>query len=266
MQEHLPLHVCAVCGVYYGAADVVRHSTQGLPMELLRRDGPQTDQLPRSGLTVCRIGGVDYCLAHEGVLSTIAPTFVVLEPAYKLVRAAVYDQQHVDLHVCKERCLPALKCSTIPRYSLVAFDAGRLPDVPHLLPLSPVEELIVAPLRVNRLTVIARSLNDKHNGRTRDTYKSYIQGHVLAVPNVPLNTLDRMVTPLHPDALADMIDVVLLSHAADAQTADDIAKRVCSVQVRPKVIAAWVKWLQVAYAIHFPDLQLHTDTAALSYY
>jgi hypothetical protein len=191
---------------------------------------------------------------------------VVLEPAYKLVRAAVYDQQHVDLHVCKERCLPALKRSTVPRYSFVAFDAGRLPDVPHLLPLSPVEELIVAPLRVNRLTVIARSLNEKHNGRMRDTYQSYIQGHVLAVPNVPLNTLDRMVTPLHPDALADMIDVVLLSHAADAQTADDIAKRVRSVQVRPKVIVAWVKWLQVAYASHFPDLQLHTDTAALSYY
>jgi hypothetical protein len=183
MQEHLPLHVCAVCGVYHGAADVVRHNTQGLPMDLLRRDGPQTDELPRNGLTVCRIGGVDYCLAHEGVLSAIAPTFVVLEPEYTLVRAAVHEQQHVDLHVCREHCLPALHRSKVPRHSFVAFDAGRLPDVPHLVPLCPVEELIVAPLRVNRLTVIARSSNEKHNVRTRDTYQSYIQGHVLAVPN-----------------------------------------------------------------------------------
>jgi hypothetical protein len=145
MQQHLPLYVCGVCGVYHGAADVVRQSTQGLPMELLRRGGPQTDELPRSGLTVCQIGGVEYCLAHEGVLSAVAPTFVLLEPAYKLVRAAVYDEQHVDLHLCKEHCLLALQRKRVPRHSFVAFDAGRLPDVPHLLPVSPVEELIVAP-------------------------------------------------------------------------------------------------------------------------
>jgi hypothetical protein len=266
MQDHLPLHVCAVCGAYHGAAEVVRQSTQGLPMELLRRDGPQTDELPRSGLTVCRIGGVDYCLAHEGVLGGAAPTFVLLEPAYKLVRAAVFDQQHVDLHVCKDNCLAALQRNKVPRYLYVSFDAGRVPDVPNLLPLSPVEELMVAPLRVNRLTVIARSTNEPRHGRTRDTYQSYIQGHVLAVPNVPLATLDTVVTPLHPDALADMVDVVLLLHAKTAEMADDIAKRVRSVQVRPKVIVAWVKWLQVAYSSHFPDVQLHTGTAALSYY
>jgi hypothetical protein len=63
-----------------------------------------------------------------------------------------------------------------------------------------------------------------------------------------------------------MVDVVLLSHAKTAEMANDIAKRVRSVQVRPKVIVAWVKWLQVAYSSHFPDLQLHTDTAASSYY
>jgi hypothetical protein len=148
MQEHLPLHVCAVCGVYHGAADVVRQSTHGLPMALLRRDGPQTDQLPRSGLTVCRIGGVDYCLAHEGVVGAAAPTFVLLEPAYKLVRAAVFDEQHVDLNVCKEHCLSFLQKNKVPRHSFVAFDAGRVPDVPNLVPLSPLEELIVSPLRV----------------------------------------------------------------------------------------------------------------------
>jgi hypothetical protein len=114
--------------------------------------------------------------------------------------------------------------------------------------------------------VIARSTNEKRHGRSRNTYQSYIQGHVLAVPNVPLTTLNTVVTPLDPNALADMVDVVLLSHAANAQQADEIAKRVRSVQVRPKVIVAWVKWLQVVYASHFPDLQLQTDTAALSYY
>jgi hypothetical protein len=100
------------------------------------------------------------------VLGGAAPTFVLLEPAYKLVRAAVFDQQHVDLHVCKGNCLAALQRNQVPRYSYVSFDAGRVPDVPNLLPLSPVEELIVAPLRVNRLTAIARSTNEPRHGRT----------------------------------------------------------------------------------------------------
>jgi hypothetical protein len=118
----------------------VRAGTQDLPMNLLRCDGPVSEQQPRGGLTrhrtVCRIGGVDYCLAHEGVLDIVPSSFVVLEPLHKLVRAAVFDQQHVQMHVCKEHCHPALLRNKVPRQSFVVFDAGRWPDVPDLQPLS----------------------------------------------------------------------------------------------------------------------------------
>ena len=54
------------------------------------------------------------------------------------------------MSVCADKCLPALKRNNVPRYSLVSFDAGHMPNLRDLVPLSPVEELIVAPLRVNR--------------------------------------------------------------------------------------------------------------------
>jgi hypothetical protein len=69
---------------------------------------------------------VDYCLAHEGVLDVAPSSFVLLEPPQNLVRAAVFDQQHVSMNVCKEHCLPALLRNKVPRCNTCLYSSNLL--------------------------------------------------------------------------------------------------------------------------------------------
>ncbi len=270
MDDHLPLHVCACCGMYRGQAEIEVVSSADArfvqQFAVLRRDGPHTPGLPRVGLTVTRVGGVDYCLAPEGVrCSDGAMTWQELDGDRHIKVAVCAAQCVAFVNVCRDNCLPHLQRQRVPRYSLVAFDAGRLPDLPHLVPLSPIEELIVAPLRVNRFTVIARPPVPTP-GRSRDTFQSYLQGHVVAVPNVPLDAWKNLVMPLRPEALADFVDVVVLSYARTPEEAAQMAQRIKCAQVRPKVIVAWVLWLADVIRKKYPDLHVGVDQQALRYY
>ena len=87
-------------------------------------------------------------------------------------------------------------------FFFVVFDSGFWPDA--LPVLTVMEELIVAVLRVHRVNVIARPAN-ADAWRTRDTYSSYVRGHVVAVPNPPLTHWQAMLTPLDPDSLAEHV-------------------------------------------------------------
>jgi hypothetical protein len=76
INDHLPLHVCAVCGVYRGATQVEQLlPASQLPMHLLRVDGPGLNGRPPAGFTVCCIDGVKYCFAPEGVGTIDNTTF-----------------------------------------------------------------------------------------------------------------------------------------------------------------------------------------------
>jgi hypothetical protein len=269
ISNHLPVHVCAICGVYRGLADLQRVQATQLPMHLLRADGPGINGRAPAALTLCCIDGIKYCLAHEGVSATAnSPCTFVMSPAPLSVQSAVFacSLAHVSLAVCSQHCLPALLRSKVPRFSLVAFDAGRVPPLPDMLPLSPVEELAIAPLRVHRVSIICRAPSDPCRGRTRDTYGSYLQGHLVAIPNVPADAWKELISPVHPDALAELVDVVLLSHARTEDEALQMARRVRAVQIRPRVVVAWVRWLSQVYSNTSSDLALKIDGAALRYY
>jgi len=130
ISNHLPVHVCAICGVYRGLADLHRVQATQLPMHLLRADGPGINGRAPAALTLCCIDGIKYCLAHEGVSATAnSPCTFVMSPAPLSVQSAVFacSLAHVSLAVCSQHCLPALLRSKVPRFSLVAFDAGRVP-------------------------------------------------------------------------------------------------------------------------------------------
>jgi hypothetical protein len=75
INDHLPLHVCAVCGVYRGATQVQQLPASQLPMHLLRVDGPGLNRQAPVGLTVSCIEVVKYCLAPEGVGTIDNSTF-----------------------------------------------------------------------------------------------------------------------------------------------------------------------------------------------
>lgn len=122
--------------------------------------------------------------------------------------------------VCKGQCLPALRKARAPRYSFVAFDAGLLPQLPDLVPWSPLEELIVAPMRVHRRCQRlshGRTMVCRAAGRPRDAMHSHLSGHVVAVPNVPLKEWHDLVFPLMPKQLAEAVDVVILTQADHQQ-------------------------------------------------
>lgn len=63
MDNNLPLHVCAVCGMYCGKGQMDELQSSNVDfasqMSVLRRDGPRTSKLPRPGLTVTRIDGTN---------------------------------------------------------------------------------------------------------------------------------------------------------------------------------------------------------------
>jgi hypothetical protein len=90
ISDHLPLHVCAICGVYRGACELQQMQAAALPMHLLRVDGPGIDGRRPAGLTVCCIDGVKYCLAVEGVSAVVLFGF--------LIRRCTYDMLILLLH------------------------------------------------------------------------------------------------------------------------------------------------------------------------
>lgn len=257
--QHMPQHVCAVCGVYRGRSDLSVLNLDQAPVHLLLAEKAS------EALTVCRIMGIDYCLAPEGVLCSDKHVEVLHAHKHIDVTVCVDIQDDIKLQFCSN-CLPSLLNDKLPRYSMSAFDAGRVPNIPDLLPLSPIEELIVAPLRVNRLTIIARPAGMNTAGRNRDTFNSYLQSHVVAIPNVSLETWAKLVMPLQPDQLTDFVDVVILASARDSDEAKRMAERVRCAQIRPKVIVAWVKWLLPIYQTLYPDLHFEVDQEALQYY
>lgn len=98
---------------------------------------------------------------NEGVSAIIdnVPCTFVMSPAPLSVQSAVFACSLADitLAICSQHCLPALQRNKVPRFSLVAFDAGRVPPLPDMLPLSPVEELAVAPWRAHQVSIICRA-------------------------------------------------------------------------------------------------------------
>lgn len=68
------------------------------------------------------------------------------------------------------------------------------------------------------------------------------------------------------DSLADYVEVVVLAYARTAEEAARMAQRVKCLQVRPRVIVAWVTWLSGVLRNKYPDLHFTIDDHALRYY
>jgi len=232
---NIPTCVCAVCACLRGKADVafkdIKHT------ELLLADGPKAPLTPRSAHTTVEFDGVWYCMHPEGV-------------------------SEAGVCLCRE-CERALKGNRLPQGSLVRFDAGIAPAA--LPPLNFVEELIVAPLRVCRFTMLFKPPGAPA-WRGDDTFSRGLRGHVVAFPNPPLQDLADIVLPLAPDRLPEFLQVVLLAPVESQQQAAAAASRAKALRVRGPVIAAWVRHLLGVYTALFPDLVVRVDEAALAAY
>eukprot|EP00878_Enallax_costatus_P000823 GHUV01000949.1.p1 GENE.GHUV01000949.1~~GHUV01000949.1.p1 ORF type:complete len:485 (+),score=88.15 GHUV01000949.1:638-2092(+) len=246
INDSLPTCICSVCAVYHGSKDmhpdVLASSIQHLA--LLRCDGPRTPKMPRAALSVVDIDGIRYCLCAEGV------TLIAGGGA--------------KLQVCSD-CRSSLDRGVVPRASLVYWDIGDVPDGvdnrPDLPKLSIVEELIVAVWRVSRFTVFARPPGSAN--RPTSTLPRCLHGHIIALPNVPLKSWQKVFSPLHPNDLAEYVSVVILSHAKDREHAERMAKRVQCLKVHPSRIIQWVRHFVPLYERKFPNMEFDRRDAAL---
>jgi hypothetical protein len=188
------------------------------PVDLFAVDGPKTPSFSRPALTRTAINGVEYCLAPEGVTAG-------------------------GVCMCK-KCASFVARRKLPKLCLVSCDTGRRPvDLPIM---TVIEELICAVLRVNRYTCVARPVGAQ-TWRSRDTFVPFLMGHIFAVPNPPLKEWQDMLTPLDPAALVEYINVFLLYPARNAAEARRMAAKIRCLQVRPRVVAAWVPHLMRMY-------------------
>ena len=104
---------------------------------------------------------------------------------------------------------------------------------------------MVAVWRVSRYTVFARPPGSAK--RPTSTLPKCLHGHIIALPNVPLKSWQKVFLPLHPDDLAEYVSVVILSHAKDREHAERMAKHVQCMKVHPNHIRLWVEWFVPLY-------------------
>eukprot|EP00878_Enallax_costatus_P013761 GHUV01014392.1.p1 GENE.GHUV01014392.1~~GHUV01014392.1.p1 ORF type:complete len:934 (+),score=171.54 GHUV01014392.1:683-3484(+) len=245
MDNNIPTQVCAVCAIYHGKALVKGVSDlAALHLELLRADGPKSSKMPRAGLTVVEIGGVNYCLCPDAV--TRGPAGVVTE-----------------LQLCND-CESSLRKGTVPRTSLVYWDTGPVPkcvdgtDFPRL---SIIEELIVSVWRVSRYTVLARPPGSQ--SRAACTLPRCLQGHIIALPNVSLKSWQKVFTPLDPTQLADYVSVVIMCHARDRQHAEYLAAHVQCLKIKPRMIMHYVEHMISTYRPLYPHMEFDVVGSAM---
>jgi hypothetical protein len=126
-------------------------------------------------------------------------------------------------------CLQHLQHGRVPKESLFNFDSGDIPD--GLLPLQLVEEAILSVLRPFKYTVFCKPEGNGKDWRPNDSCHPRMVGHVIAVPNPPVDELAELLVPCHPDALPEFFDAVLLAAARTREHAEEMAKRVKILQV-----------------------------------
>jgi hypothetical protein len=203
-------HVCACCCRGRRLADVEWHELASVAHEdVLRADGPRTDEAPRHALTTLEHEGVRYCLSGE--------------PSMHCCRER---EGHLEVQMCHD-CMRSLDAKQIPECSLVRIDPGLAP--PELEPLHLVELNCIAPLRVSRHLIFCK---DKGRGWRRiDAQIPSLRGHVVAFANASLESICKLVPePLH--TLPAKVQVVLMGAVQSREQALEQVKRLRWLQVR----------------------------------
>lgn len=142
--------------------------------------------------------------------------------------------------MCKA-CSSSLKNGNVPKWSLVRVDTGVRPA--RLVPLTWIEELIVAPWRAFRCMIALKGPSD---ARPNFAIQQGLRGHVTAFPNPDPR---RMATafPPNPREIAKHVQVVLLTPAASEEEARKQARRVKPLHVRGRVVRDWVNHIKAVH-------------------
>lgn len=76
-------------------------------------------------------------------------------------------------------------------------------------------------------------------GRTSDTYQKWFRSHVIAFPNLDVQTVSRLLTPI--SEIPDMMKVVFLTIASDKTDLEKLARsgQLKSLHIRGKEVAKW---------------------------
>jgi hypothetical protein len=195
LQECAPTVVCCVCSCFVCPSERQRMLITEVPgLQLLRKDTPATDQVPRSGHTYVSHDGVDYLLQPGAVNEASGSTFVTI-------------------------CFPChrvLKSGKIPKASLAAIDPGLTPAT--LPKLSIMEALIISPSRLHChvLTLTPGRRHESHPERTEDSeghkvdWTTASTGHTVAFRNPGPDAFVQSF-PLHPDAIPSLFKVRVLA-------------------------------------------------------
>jgi hypothetical protein len=224
MDQHMPRHRCAVCACLNPKADTLacnltaaRSSRSAIPnMELLRADYPKSPDAPRDAHTTAIVQRMGKPTSHAYCLWVDSETTVQPEGV----------QPHDTwVNVCKE-CHGALKGTSArspcaPPCSLVRIDPG-INDLP---PLTPLEAVIVAPLRTNKHIIVLRPA---FPNQPEDQRQKAMRGHVIAFPSVHPNAI-ASAFPLNPDDICEHVGVVMLSNVTCRA---EVERRVRDAKVR----------------------------------
>ena len=236
MDEHAPRHRCAVCACLCANAEVHAcnasapqgHHASIPNRQLLRADGAKSDAIPRDGQTTAVLDDAfdeadvqEYCLWIDET-STV--------PKHRRPQTNLEGGTWVN--VCKE-CMSALKghsdkAPSVPPRSLARLDPG-LPDMDLLTPL---EALVVAPLRCSKHVF---ALKGAYPHQPEDQRQKATRGHVVAFPNVHPRAIASSF-PLSPDDIAQHVSVVLITNTTSRA---EVEKKVASSKVCHIPVSVW---------------------------
>ena len=228
MDRNVPRHRCAVCACMTAADDIMVCNLTASPtsrsaipnMELLRADYPKSASAPRDAHTTFEVQRAGEATTHTYCLWVDAETIVSPDHA---------NAGDMWVNTCKE-CHAALKGTssrspTLPPSSLVRVDPG-INDLP---PLTPLEAIIVAPLRTNKHIVVLR---ETYSHQPEDQRQKGMRGHVIAFPSVHPSTI-ASAFPLNPDDICEHVGVVLLSNVTSRE---EVERRVQEAKVRCETV------------------------------
>ena len=119
-----------------------------------------------------------------------------------------------------------------------------------MLPLTLLEEKIVAPQRAARYVIVlgndlkrrgdSSGENWPHGDRTDTTAISEMRGHVVAYPNPTGPNINQLLSfPVAPEDLPNFINVAFIAPAETEDEVSQLASRSQTLSVRGPVVVAW---------------------------
>ena len=213
LSDHMHTAVCACCSRYRMKCTVKNYDFANVEnLHLLHINGPKTEDMPRHAKTTYH----SYCL-QPAACQYLSPDLFTLD-------------------LCDE-CVLHLHRGRVPPCSLVYIDPGSIPRSPRpdldLAPLTMIEELLVAFIRVIRYVIVYYPTPDGKSVR-----QHRFRGNVIAFPNAPITDVIKAL-PLPLEKIPEIMQVIFVTQCSNEKEMHKALDKAKALQIRGQNVAKW---------------------------